>query len=209
MSDLPFNKIIGGGLPKFLNENMIKVMAVIFMIMDHIAVFLVPTIAANSDAAFFASSANVLSLINILRGFGRLAFPLFAFFIVEGITHTRDIKKYALRILILAVISEVPFDMAYFGTPLNFEKQNVLITLFLGLCAIAGVDSVLKLFENDLTKRIMLSLSIILFACVAAYFLKCDYSYAGILAMIALYFFRQDHVKSIFACCIILICGYS
>nr|MCR5272671.1 conjugal transfer protein TraX [Lachnospiraceae bacterium] len=47
------------------------------------------------------------------------------------------------------------------------------------------------------------------FACVAAYFLKCDYSYAGILAMIALYFFRQDHVKSIFACCIILICGYS
>ncbi len=47
---------------------------------------------------------------------GRLAFPIFAFLAVEGYFHTRSFKRYALRMLLFAVLSEVPFDLMYGGT---------------------------------------------------------------------------------------------
>lgn len=206
------NKNIFLKVPKFLNAEAVKLFAIIFMVMDHFAVCVVPALAGHfaSDASsFFALTENVMTTIQVLRGFGRLAFPIFLFFLVDGLTHTSNIKKYAARLLVFAFVSEIPFDMAVFGEMTNFSKQNTLFTLFLALVTIAGVDNVLTIFSEDRTKRIMLSLSIIMFACVAAYFLKCDYGYVGILSAIAMYFFRYDKIKSIFAGSIILMLGFS
>ena len=47
---------------------------------------------------------------------GRVAFPIFAFMAVEGYFHTRSFKKYILRMLLFAVLSEIPFDLMYGGT---------------------------------------------------------------------------------------------
>jgi len=70
-----------------------------------------------------------------LRIIGRIAFPIFAFLIVEGFMHTRDVKKYIYRMIAFALITEIPFDFAFYGT-VNWGHQNVLITFTLALLAL-------------------------------------------------------------------------
>ena len=67
-----------------------------------------------------------------LRIIGRLAFPIYAFLLSQGLRHTKSPGKYALRMFLLLVISELPFDILFFGS-IDFTHQNVMFTLLLGL----------------------------------------------------------------------------
>ena len=67
---------------------------------------------------------------------GRLAFPIFAFQLVEGYMHTRSKTKYALRLFLFALISEIPFDLMAYGTPVYWGHQNIMWTLLLGFVCI-------------------------------------------------------------------------
>ncbi len=64
---------------------------------------------------------------------GRMAFPIFAFMIVEGYFHTHDLKKYLLRMVAFALISEVPFDLMYEGLAFYPYHQNVMWTFLIAL----------------------------------------------------------------------------
>ena len=75
---------------------------------------------------------------------GRVAFPIFAFMAVEGYFHTRNFKKYMLRMLLFAVLSEVPFDLMYGGTWFYPVHQNVLWTFLFGLLGIHLMEQVRK-----------------------------------------------------------------
>ena len=66
---------------------------------------------------------------------GRVAFPIFAFMAVEGYFHTHDLKKYTLRLLLFALLSEVPFDLMYGGTWFYPVHQNLLVS---ALVVVAG-----------------------------------------------------------------------
>ena len=79
-----------------------------------------------------------------LRCVGRIAFPIFAFQIAEGCIRTHDRRRYALRLLLFAVLSEIPFDLMYGGTWFYPFHQNVIWTLLIGLAGIHLMEKARK-----------------------------------------------------------------
>ena len=108
---------------KVLSGSALKCIALITMIVDHTAYVLL---------------TKGTHLYTVMRAIGRLAFPIYCFLITEGFLHTRDRKKYGIRLFLFALISELPWNLMNRGT-LLYEKQNVFLTLllgYLGLCAV-------------------------------------------------------------------------
>ena len=152
-----------------LTANMLRTIAVIFMLSDHIW-------------------ATALSFGDWMTYIGRMAFPIFAFQIAEGFVHTSNFKKYALRLLGFAVITEIPFNLFYSSRWFNPYHQNVLFTLLLGLLAIKVIDGLKK--DRSL-KNIALSvllLGLILLASVVGF---VDYNHYGVLTVIMFYLMRD------------------
>ena len=75
-----------------------------------------------------------------LRCVGRLAFPIFAFFLAEGFRLTHSRKRYLQRLVLFALLAELPFDRMTGKQWVDWSGQNVLWTLALGLCAMACVQ---------------------------------------------------------------------
>lgn len=111
--------------------SVLKWIAVASMFIDHFTAVLVE---GSWAAGLRAVSYNQYLL---LRGIGRLAFPIYCFLLAEGLLHTRGVKKYLLRLGGFAFLSELPFDLAFRRTFFTLSYQNVFFTLFFGLLALA------------------------------------------------------------------------
>ena len=109
----------------------LKIIAIISMLIDHASVALYPVIPTDMNY-----------LYEIGRGIGRTAFPLFCFMIVEGFYHTRSKLRYLGSLVLLALISELPFDAVFVSKELRIEynSQNVFFTLAIGLVTIILLD---------------------------------------------------------------------
>jgi len=129
----------------------LKTIACITMLVDHIgascieAGILTPGLDAGTLSQDTLSAYPLYRLDMVLRFTGRLAFPLFCFLLVEGFVHTHNVKGYLGRLVLFGLLSEVPFDLAFFRTPFYPGAQNVYWTLALGVLAMAG----LKRFEKE------------------------------------------------------------
>ena len=160
----------------------IKIIATMVMLIDHITasvfLFFVPLLFKRGFTL-----GEMENIRTFLRAIGRLSFPLFCFLIVEGFIYTKNVKKYILSMLIFAFISEVPFDMAVFGSYFNTNHQNVFFTLFFGLLALH--------FLKKWKKNPFFQLSAILSIATVSEVLGFDYGYRGILLIVTLYLFRE------------------
>lgn len=159
---------------KELNASDIKLVAIITMLIDHIGAFIIESLMQMVD--YESSTYTVLDLTDqIMRSIGRLAFPIFAFFIAVGFTHTRNKWKYFSRLLLFGLISEIPFDLANNSKLFYLGYQNVYFTLAFGLLAIIGRDYLKKINFNEKLALVLRYISFFLFG-VMAFFLF-GYSY--------------------------------
>ncbi|HSL87391.1 MAG TPA: TraX family protein, partial [Bacteroidales bacterium] len=147
-----------------MNSMYLKIIALFTMIIDHVG------------AIFFPFEP-------LFRIIGRISFPIFCFLLVEGYFHTRDVRKYGLRLLAFAFISEIPFDLAFTGG-MNTTNQNIFFTLFLGLFAIYMLD---EYYE----KNPFIGISGLILAMFLSEILRADYGILGILYMLSFYGARR------------------
>ena len=155
-------------MKKIINNNTLKIIAMILMLLDHLWGTIIP-------------GNQWMTLI------GRMAFPIFAFLIVEGFFHTSDLKKYMKRLFIFGLISEIPFNLIYTGSIIFPFHQNVMFTLLLGLLIINEIDKLKN--TKEIKKKIIPILKIFLFLLISIIGFV-DYGVTGVLTIVVFYLFR-------------------
>ena len=183
-----------------LSGTALKYIACGTMLIDHIgascleAGLLMPQLESGALPRDAMEQLPLFHLDQLLRLTGRLAFPIFCFLLVEGFVHTHDVKKYIGRLFLFGLVSEIPFDLAFFRTPFNPDDQNVYWTLALGVLAMAD----LKHFEapdgSPSWKGFLCAGGCVLLAFAA----NTDYNGIGVFILCALYLTRSDRKRQCF-----------
>ena len=179
----------------------LKTIACITMLVDHIgascieAGLLLPELERGEVSGGAWDQLSLYRLDMVLRFTGRLAFPLFCFLLVEGFVHTHNVKGYLGRLVLFGLLSEVPFDLAFFRSPFDPSAQNVYWTLALGVLAMAGLKRFEK--ENGLPGWQGLVWAV---GCAAlALAANTDYHAIGVLIICALYLTRTNRKRQCLA----------
>ena len=146
----------------------LKVIAILSTVADHCAYFLM-----EPDAPFYG----------VLRSFGRVAFPVFAFLVAEGFAHSRNRMRYFLILILAGIVSEIPWYL------LNGADgtHNVMFTLALGMAALAVFD---RLCEHG-----PLSFAGVLAVAALAWWLGTDYDWRGVLMIFLFYILRHGTMR--------------
>ncbi len=146
----------------------LKHFALVTMVVDHIGVVLLPDVPW-------------------LRSIGRLSFIIFCFLLAEGAVHTRNRLKYSVRLLLLALLSIIPFSYAKYGVWLNFEDLNVFFVLSSSVMMLALFD----LCKNKPFEYLYKLLIVILFG-VVGYLVGFEYNFYGYALVACFYQFRGN-----------------
>lgn len=193
-----------------LTGSSLKLIAIISMFIDHFGAAVISRIlnsyphSANQCTGIYGlfSYETWLNLYQLSRAIGRIAFPIFCFLLVEGFSHTHNVKKYAFRLLAFCFLSEIPFDLAFQHTLLEFHSQNVFFTLFLGLLTILGLRFIKNQESLALPLRNLLSAIVIASGMFAAFFLRTDYSYIGVFCIVLLFLTQNEKPLQLLVGCI-------
>lgn len=201
----------------------LKLVAITTMLIDNIGALVLRFVIMKMSAEG-ASTEGLEILYSLLRGIGRIAFPLFIFMLLEGFYFTHSRAGYLLRLSIFAILSEIPFDMgfnyrgsglggiewfgaatgdpSYLSVP-EYTYQNVFFTLAMGFVLIWIMEQLLNLHMPD---PIVTAEAIIRYgSCFAAIYLfykvantiNCDYAGAGIMAIAMGYLVHRTGNKAL------------
>ncbi|HHX10496.1 MAG TPA: conjugal transfer protein TraX [Firmicutes bacterium] len=186
-----------GELSGGLSGSTLKIIAAISMLIDHtfVAIFEQGYIAGKLYMPGLFTPDGVLNyshwvcwLGRVMRSIiGRMAFPIFCFLLVQGFIYTSDRRNYKLRLLIFALLSEIPFNLALWDT-YHFGTSNVLFTLFLGLISLEAME-----MERHPVLRALAVAGI----AVLAQQLGSDYGASGVLLIVGLYLARGDKMMTV------------
>lgn len=167
--------------PRFrvLSGSALKLIAAVTMLIDHIACHLL-----NDKTVLFTLSGSVVYRYTTMRTIGRVSFPIYAFLLVEGFLHTSDRRRYGGRLLLFALLSELPWNLLHSGT-LWCETQNVMFTLFLGYLGLC----VLEAMERQPADRKRPACALLGLLLVSV-LLRADYGCSGFGFILMLYLLR-------------------
>ena len=181
---------------KCINSFALKMIAIITMVIDHVGAVLFP-------------------MNMIFRYIGRISFPLFVFLLVEGSIHTSKIRKYELRMFLFALISEIPFDLAFSNEIVDIHSQNVFWTLTIGLVMLDLIQngaSYVKGHKGKMLQEVWIEgqpipmvwqfVVVAVCACVAQA-LQTDYGAGGILLIYFIWMLHENVIAQAVAFIII------
>lgn len=163
-----------------INGAVLKYIAFVSMFIDHFNKAII--------TPYLNYQQPLVAISTIFDIIGRIAFPIFAFMIVEGFYKTKSRFKYLRNLLIFAIISEIPYDMFQSKVFINNRSQNIMWALALGLLTLIIVD---KLKEKIKNKYAWLGFSILIVGvnAIIATLLSFDYDYYSIIIIFILYLF--------------------
>ena len=147
----------------------LRLLALMAMLTDHVGLALFPGIPA-------------------LRAVGRVSFVLYCFLLTEGFVYTRSRRAYLGRLVLFAVLSEVPFDLFLFAQVFQPLEQNVFFSLALALCALQAI-------EYGTPRQPMLTAAALLGLCLAALLMRVSYAWLGILLCMCFYAYRENPLR--------------
>ena len=161
---------------QILDQTWLKLIAMISMVFDHVGDMFFP------EALW-------------PRMIGRLAMPLFAFCISEGYIHTRDRNKYMIRLGIFALISEIPFDLAFDGR-IGLGHQNIMLTFFMSVIALRIFDLIRGEWDETTGKystgKTILGCLVIIAMAALALVVKADYTVFAVISVFLFYVFKDS-----------------
>lgn len=177
------------GIPetrKILNQQHLRIIALISMALDHVYKNILEPFGYVAETSPFAQ-------VFIIGG--RLAFPLFSFFIAEGFVKTSNKKRYLLRMIAWAVVTEPFFDQMLFGQWVNWKYQNILFTFSLALVMLYAVEWIMDLLSSQglsETTSQLLGLPFVIGIALLAEALMVDYGGLVVMLVYFFYFFERE-----------------
>ena len=172
------NSNINRGANDFFTANKLKIIAMALMFLDHFALL------------FFADN----ELLRMLCRFpGRIVAPVICFFIAEGYHHTSSKEKYIFRLLALALLSHIPFNITFYDTLSPFVATSVIWALVMGLVALTAVKS----------EKIPLALKPVIVAACCAAAITANWNFVAVLWIVAFGLFHGNFRRQILSFCVI------
>ena len=113
--------------------------------------------------------------------------------------HTRNIRRYALRLLLFAFVSELPFNLAFTGRIFYPGYQNVFFTLFIGLITMWGCRIIEEKTQFHVILQYVLGIFFVIMGAWFAEWLQTDYAGIGVLCIMVLYLFRKNRTLQVLA----------
>lgn len=162
-----------------LSGSMLKLLAVLSMTVDHTAAVCLAGVGW-AEAPLFHVADHPVTWYWFMRCFGRLAFPLFCFLLVEGYRHTSNRCRYGLRLMLFAGLSEIPYDLAMNGGS-TLSGQNVFLTLLLGFVGMC-------LYDCTRRSRFDRTLALVMMTCLV-FLCRADYGITGFWYIMLLYMY--------------------
>lgn len=170
---------------KVFNQSHLRIIAMISMVLDHTYKYIIYPSGIVNDLPLFQRFFEIS---------GRLAFPLFSFFLVEGFLHTSDVNKYLKRLVIWAFITEIPMNVLMTGQIFYVSRQSILFTFVIALLMLKGIKQIEEVGEKQEVQKhfwLLMELLVVLFSGFMAEILMTDYGAVVVFLVYFYYAFRD------------------
>lgn len=167
---------------KIRRSDLLKLIAIVTMLIDHTGALLFPE-------------------MRMLRTIGRIAFPIFAWLLVQGFIHTSDRRQYGLRFFLFALAAEIPY--AYLNAEMAYRPEhfNVMYLLLLGLILLSVVEKAENFFRDrnflGCLGMSVVAFGIVIFPDVVQYYntdFALSYGTYGLVMMLIFYWTRNQPI---------------
>lgn len=174
-----------------INSNMLKTIAIIAMVIDHIG--------------FYFSPVLPTTIYIVLRYIGRIAMPIFIYLLVQGFFHTKNFKKYIVRIGIFAVVTQIlvtvlmfiniKYMPGYTVAKQIYTTGNILFTFVLSMIVLKLLHEDILIKKWDYNNNLSLRIIVIITIFIMGIILPIDYGIEGIILSALLYYIEKFKIQ--------------